>query len=182
MEPPAPVPDEKDWTWVLDRPCQECGFDAAATPTGDMARRLRAVAAAFAVGLQRPDARERPEPEVWSALEYGCHVRDVCRIFGERIHLMLTEDDPVFANWDQDATAVTERYWAQEPAVVAGELVASAQAVAAVIERVETAQWSRPGRRSNGSTFTVDSLVRYQLHDLVHHLHDIGSSLPDSDG
>ena len=23
------VPDTKDWTWVLDRPCPECGFDAA---------------------------------------------------------------------------------------------------------------------------------------------------------
>ena len=21
-------PDTKDWTWVLDRPCPECGFDA----------------------------------------------------------------------------------------------------------------------------------------------------------
>ena len=24
------VPDTKDWTWVLDRPCEECGFDATA--------------------------------------------------------------------------------------------------------------------------------------------------------
>ena len=23
-------PDTKDWTWVLDRPCPECGFDASA--------------------------------------------------------------------------------------------------------------------------------------------------------
>src|SRR4051794_791858 len=28
---PEPVePDTKDWTWVLDRPCPECGFDPAA--------------------------------------------------------------------------------------------------------------------------------------------------------
>ena len=26
----APVePDTKDWTWVLDQPCAECGYDAA---------------------------------------------------------------------------------------------------------------------------------------------------------
>ena len=24
----AIVPDTKDWTWVLERPCDECGFDA----------------------------------------------------------------------------------------------------------------------------------------------------------
>ena len=44
--------------------------------------------------------------------EYGCHVRDTCRIFRERLDLMLTQDDPVFANWDQDVTAVQARYWA----------------------------------------------------------------------
>ena len=22
------VPDDKDWTWVLERVCPECGFDA----------------------------------------------------------------------------------------------------------------------------------------------------------
>ena len=21
------VPDDKNWTWVLERPCPECGFD-----------------------------------------------------------------------------------------------------------------------------------------------------------
>ncbi|HEY5013683.1 MAG TPA: DinB family protein, partial [Acidimicrobiia bacterium] len=24
------TPDTKDWTWVLERPCPECGFDASA--------------------------------------------------------------------------------------------------------------------------------------------------------
>jgi hypothetical protein len=27
--------------------------------------------------------------------------------------------------------------------------------------------------RSNGSEFTVESLGRYHLHDVVHHLHDV---------
>lgn len=25
----AIVPDTKDWTWVLERACPECGFDAS---------------------------------------------------------------------------------------------------------------------------------------------------------
>lgn len=35
-------PDIKDWTWVLSRPCPECGFDAAAvhhTAVGEHIRR-----------------------------------------------------------------------------------------------------------------------------------------------
>ena len=25
--PEVPVPDETDWTWVVEEPCDECGFD-----------------------------------------------------------------------------------------------------------------------------------------------------------
>jgi hypothetical protein len=34
-------------------------------------------------------------------------------------------------------------------------------------------QWDRPGRRSNGSSFTATTLGQYFLHDVVHHLHDV---------
>ena len=34
-------------------------------------------------------------------------------------------------------------------------------------------QWQRTGRRSNGSAFTVESIGRYHLHDVVHHLWDV---------
>jgi hypothetical protein len=175
IEPLAPVPDDKDWTWVLDTACPDCGFDAVAIRTTDVASQVRGTATAFAIVLQRPGARDRPQPGVWSALEYGCHVRDVCRVFNERVRLMLSQDDPLFPDWDQDATALAERYWTQEPVVVTAELAAAAETVARSFEGVDVDQWSRPGRRSNGSVFTVDSLARYLLHDLVHHLHDIGA-------
>ena len=55
------------------------------------------------------------DPTVWSALEYGCHIRDVHRIFNDRVRLMLTEDEPRFANWDQDATAIEDDYGSQDP-------------------------------------------------------------------
>jgi len=175
VEPLAPAPDNKDWTWVLDTPCPDCGFDAVAIRTTDVAPQLRGAATAFGTVLQRPDARDRPQPSVWSALEYGCHVRDVCRILDERVRLMLSQDNPLYPNWDQDSTALTDKYWAQEPAVVTAELAEAAQTAACTFDSLDIDQWSRPGRRSNGSTFTVDSLGRYLLHDLVHHLHDVGA-------
>ncbi len=67
-EPAAPESDAKDWTWVLDRPCRECGFDAASVRVDDVAN---------------------------------------------------------------------------------------------------------PGRRSNGSVFTVETLAKYFLHDLEHHVRDV---------
>mgnify|MGYP000205025455 CR=1 FL=1 len=34
-------------------------------------------------------------------------------------------------------------------------------------------QWQRPGRRSDGAVFTVDTFSRYLLHDVVHHGWDV---------
>jgi hypothetical protein len=168
-----PVPDTKDWTWVLERPCPDCGFDAAALDRAGIAATAREVASAFEGFLAAPGVHDRPAPEVWSPLEYGCHIRDVYRIMRYRLGLMLDEDEPTFPNWDQDATALEDRYDQQDPAIVAGELAAAAAAVAEAFDQVREDQWGRRGFRSNGSVFTVESLGRYMDHDLVHHVWDI---------
>jgi len=166
-------PDEKDWTWVLQRPCPECGFDARAVRSVEVKNRVYANASAWRRVLEQPDVTRRPTPQVWSPLEYACHVRDVHRVFGERVQMMLAVDDPLFENWDQDAAAVEGGYGAEDPPRVADDLVESAAAISRTYGGVEGAQWDRPGRRSNGSVFTVDTLARYHLHDVEHHLHDV---------
>ena len=172
--PPGVPGDQKDWTWVLERRCPECGYDAAAVDVAAIPAMVRDNAALWGDVLARPGARERPQPGVWSPLEYACHVRDVFRLFDTRLALMLDEDDPLFANWDQDETAVAERYWAQEPDAVAVELAAAGDAVAASFAGVDGAQWQRRGRRSDGARFTVESFGRYFVHDWVHHAWDVG--------
>ena len=174
-EPARPEPDDKDWTWVLDAPCPQCGYDAATHDRADIPARTLDAAGRLAAAVRADTSAVRPDPATWSALEYGAHVRDVCRVFGRRATLMLSEDDPMFENWDQDATALEDRYWAQDPALVADELEAAAAAVAAIFGDVTSDGWSRAGRRSNGSVFTVETLGKYFLHDLVHHAYDVGT-------
>lgn len=175
----AITPDTKDWTWVLTRPCPECGFDTRSFGREEAAGRLRANAAAWRELLLGPrDVRRRPDPAVWSVLEYACHVRDCCRIYDERLRLMLTQDDPRYPNWDQDATAVEDDYAAQDPAAVAAELGQAAEALANRFAQVSGDQWRRTGSRSDGAHFTVESFVRYFLHDPVHHLYDATRTRP----
>ncbi len=169
-------PDGKDWTWVLQRPCPECGLAAHEVAGSDVAGRIRDAAAAFAQRLTEPGATDRQDESTWSPLEYACHVRDVCRVFDGRLVTMLEQADPLFDNWDQDATALAERYGEQDPAVVREELVTEADALAGRFDGVGDDQWQRPGRRSNGSVFTVETLGQYLVHDLVHHVHDVSSS------
>ena len=166
-------PDEKDWTWVLRRPCHECGFDAAMVPGRQVAARLRANAVSWSTVLHRAGVRARPEPQVWSPLEYACHVRDVCRVFESRVNLMRLQVAPAFENWDQDATAVADAYGAQDPSAVSIELSAAAEAAATAFDAVTDGDWQRTGRRSNGSVFTIETLGQYLIHDLAHHLHDV---------
>jgi deoxyribodipyrimidine photolyase-like uncharacterized protein len=123
--------------------------------------------------LAHEHVRLRPTASQWSALEYACHVRDVFRLFDRRIELMLTETAPRFANWDQDENALEDRYDLQDPAVVADELADAAEVISARIERIGADQWGRTGLRSDGAEFTVESLVRYFIHDPLHHLDDV---------
>jgi hypothetical protein len=171
------IPDTKDWTWVLGKPCPECGFDTRFFAREDTGGMIRANAAAWReILLTRPDVRQRPRPDTWSPLEYGCHVRDVFRIFAVRLDLMLTLDDPLYENWDQDATAAQERYAEQDPAIVAEELGEAADKLADDFDAVRGDRWERTGNRTDGARFTVESFARYLMHDPVHHLRDAGGA------
>ncbi|MEH0983061.1 DinB family protein [Micromonospora sp. CPCC 205556] len=171
QRPPAIPPEDMDWTFVIDDGCAECGFSPHdVTTTG---ARLRAAVPTWRERLSRPDATTRPAPTVWSPVEYACHVRDACRIFRGRLELMLGHDDPVFPNWDQDATAVAEDYFHQAPKAVADQLATEAEATAAAFDAVRPEHWERPGRRGNGSRFTVRTFAVYFLHDIAHHVHDV---------
>ncbi len=169
------TPDSKDWTWVLERRCPECGFDAPAMELADVPSLIRDNAARWRDVLARPSGlRDRPSDDRWSPLEYACHVRDVFRLYHERLRLMLDQDDPSYPNWDQDVTAVEDRYNEQDPRQVARELEAAAAGLADAFASVDGDEWRRTGTRSDGARFTVDTFARYMVHDPVHHLHDVG--------
>ena len=167
------APDTKDWTWVLDRPCSECGSDPSARTLAAVPGLIHDTAMAWSDVLARPDVADRPAPDVWSPLEYACHVRDVHAVFADRVRLMLEQEGPAFADWDQDATAIERDYAAQDPAVVDVELIEAAGTVAGLYATVTDATAGRRGVRSNGSEFTIETLGSYHLHDVVHHLHDV---------
>jgi hypothetical protein len=167
------APDTKDWTWVLQRRCPECGFDAAGFERELIGSMILANAAAWQRVLRRRAVALRPSDDVWSPVEYACHVRDVFRIYDERLRLLLSEDDPRYANWDQDATAVSDRYGEQDAGVVAEELIAAAARITDRFNSVTGEQWTRRGTRSDGAHFTIESFGRYLMHDPIHHLWDV---------
>ena len=172
---PEIEPETKDWTWVLDRRCPACGFVAADIDVRTLPTTVRALTARWQAALARSTVRERPRPGMWSVLEYGAHMRDVNRLCTERVRLMRERGDPALPSWDQDAAAVADRYGEQDPARVADQLAEEAERFAAQYAQVRADELERPGRRSDGSVFTVRTLGLYYLHEVVHHLHDVGA-------
>jgi hypothetical protein len=179
------IADTKDWTWVLERPCPECGFDASTCEVGAVAGLTRANASIWMSLLRAGAIRPgRPDPSTWSPLEYACHVRDVYERYAQRIELMLREEDPLFANWDQDDTATAEHYDQQDAVSVVTSLGTAADALAGQLTALSSDQWQQPGRRSDGASFTVATLARYMIHDPIHHVWDVAAQrhrLPSAD-
>ena len=166
-------PDTKDWSWAAEVPCADCGYDPTSVHALDLPELIHDNTRRWYDVLDRADVAVRPAENIWSPLEYAAHVRDVHRLFAERVALMLAEDDPAFANWDQDQTAIDSDYGSQQPATVVVELVEAAAEVAGAYQLVPDDAWHRRGLRSDGSAFTIESLGRYHLHDVVHHVWDV---------
>lgn len=200
------VPDTKDWTWTTQHRCQECAFDASGVAATELPGHLSALTAPWPEVLSHSEVRQRPEPTTWSPLEYGCHIHEVLDVFARRFELILAQDQPTLPTWDQDAASLEGDYARQDPLTIAEEIPGRTAALLAVLARFDgdrgpasvqdpyekagtayetpTLLWGRGARRSDGAEFTSLSLARYLVHDLAHHLHDVGAGdrIPASSG
>ena len=167
--------------------CDECGFDGDAMANDDLveasarfAKRYRTPLTRFLPGEDGPAmVRRRPSPDVWSALEYAAHTRDVFAFYRERIERILAEDRPTlhavgFGRREEERT-----YNDEDPAATADGVSREATAVAELLAGLDEDGWRRVGLASDGSgdERTVRVLAERVVHDAHHHLLDIGRSL-----
>ena len=129
--------------------------------------------AAALLARPRAELTARPPDDRWSALEYACHVRDVFRLYDQRLALMLTEDDPDLRQLGPGRTAVERPLQRAGPGDGGRRDRAAAAPLADRFDSVEGDQWQRTGNRSDGARFTVDTFARYFVHDPIHHLYDV---------
>lgn len=169
--PPEVPGDDRDWTFVIDHGCTECGFEPF--PPHQMGDRLRSAAKRWSSVLQRDDATQRPDQQTWSPMEYACHVRDMIMVLHQRVEAMLNQRNPELADFDGDAEAVRREYWRADRSTGLTELTQNAQRTADLVGTVNGQQWELPGRRSDGFEFTIATLCLYIGHEMEHHLYDV---------
>ena len=160
----------------MDR-CEACRFDYYGFARTEIPDRLRGSAADHVERLTETPAaflREHPRPG-WSALEYGCHLRDVLVVQAGRIDQAQREDGPEFVPMGRDERAVAERYNEQDPSRVANLLTAAAEALAGQLTSLDDAGWTRTGVYTypERALRDVDWIARHTVHELHHHLIDV---------
>jgi DinB superfamily len=162
---------------ALDEVCAECGFSYT-IGRAEIKPWLRSEANAFVETFARFDdtaVRIRPAPDVWSPLEYACHLRDVMRVQTERVVLAQREVEPVFVPMGRDERVVEDRYNEQDPTVVANELLTSAETLAAFLDGLDAAGWARTGvyNYPEPALRTVEWIAIHTTHELLHHRGDL---------
>src|SRR5690349_17169546 len=161
----------------MDR-CAECGFDYDSLEHADVAPAFASLGEEFRNELSatanKGVLRRRPRPEVWSALEYACHVRAVFLWQRDRLYLALVEDKPSFIRMYRDERVALARYNQQDPRVVANQLVFASQLIAQAFANLDGPAWERrfvynwpePQERN------VAWLAAHTVHEGRHHLRD----------
>ena len=146
--------------------CAECGWEYGSLD-------LREHAARFVDAFDGSSAR--PAADVWSPLEYACHVRDVLQIQLGRVALGLVVETPSFEPMQRDERPALYRYDTQLPDVVAREILDAAEALALVYDALTDEQLSRTVTYNWPQRFerSLRWVGQHTVHELVHHRHDI---------
>lgn len=165
---------------MTDR-CAQCDFtyDLDAAPAAGDHVRLRVAEIAVLLRDNITDVRIRPGIDVWSALEYGCHVRDMLLVQRERVLAARRDSGVACAAMGRDERAEHEGYGEQDPDDVARQLTDAATLFENVLARLASEDWDRtvvynypePCERS------LRWVAVHTVHDVHHHLHDIRRQL-----
>jgi hypothetical protein len=165
--------------------CDECGFEfelASADRVGPLI--VDGVAGITAlVGEAGPAVRGRRQPDVWSPLEYTCHLRDVLLVQRERVLAARRTDRPEFEPMGRDERVEHDGYAGQDPEAVVRQLTDAAAMFANVLDRLPPAEWDRTVVYSYPKPWArpLRWVAVHTLHEVRHHRLDIEGQVGDGD-
>lgn len=160
--------------------CDECGFayDLDRATTAGAAIVEGAATVAGLVGAEGTDVRARRHEQVWSPLEYACHVRDVLLVQRERVLAARRTDTPSFAPMGRDERVDHDGYAEQSPADVARQARDAAALFANVLARLGD-DWERTVVYNYPAPFerSLRWVAVHTVHEMHHHLLDVRRQL-----
>jgi hypothetical protein len=161
--------------------CGECGFEYDLSEAHAAGPSIVAGVAELAALLDDPgaDLRSRRQPQTWSPLEYGCHVRDVLLVQRERVLAARRTDRPSCDPMGRDERVEHDGYADQDPTDVARQAGDAAQMFAHALSRLGPGDWERTLMYSYPERFerSLRWVAVHTVHEVQHHLLDIRRQL-----
>ncbi len=157
-----------------DHVCEVCRLTYTDVAVGAVPARLRAVTRelrALAEGLGAARLTHRPAPDIWSPLEYLCHVRDVYVASTIRLYRTRHETNPQVEPLFNDLRVIRFRYNEADLGAVLHEMDAALEGL--VEEMARVTDWDRRFSRQPGEERTARWLARQTLHEALHHAVDM---------
>ena len=159
--------------------CDSCDFDGSQYDESALLDALRALGPQWSRLLSTAGAalRLRPEPEVWSAIEYAAHSRDITALHVYGVGQALTVDEPVLPPIGDDLVeSAVGSYATLDPEQVVSELTEQATQLAQLAADAGADRWWR-GLTIGDDRLDVRFMLEHALHDSVHHLGDVERGL-----
>jgi hypothetical protein len=159
--------------------CDACDFDGGRYDDASLLDALRALGPQWRalLGSAGPELRNRPEPEVWSAIEYAAHSRDITALHVYGVEQALTLDEPALPEIAGDLVdAVAGGYGTEDPGAVVDALEKESTRLAQLAADAGPGAWSR-GLTIGRERIEVRRLLEHALHDSVHHVDDVERGL-----
>ena len=122
-------------------------------------------------GLDEDTLRWRPIPNKWSIKEIMCHLRDMERFaYLARYRRILTEDNPLMPNVDQDRIAIETDYINQDARAALEEFKRLRWETIQTLGGAPVEAWSREGTHETEGPMTLEQLAIRQIksNDLNH--------------
>ena len=161
--------------------CPVCGFSWAVLARSEVSERInRAVSSLVTVIKEAgPRVTVRPNPDRWSVLEYGGHVRDVLLSIRERVILASIVDIPTGSPIFRDERIDLGFYAEDTAAQVMNELEMAAQLFAKTVTTLP-AHFDTRGLIYSSRTpvqVPISSTFSNAVHESEHHLSDAKENL-----
>jgi hypothetical protein len=168
-----------DWVRIQSDACPQCGYAPAGLPVSALGGAATVEAAAwrsFLEGADRPVLAVSPAPDVWSPLQYAAHVRDMFRVFGDRVLLAIEFDNPTVPGYvpTEDECRAYNSLAARD---IAADIGNQADRLASILSDRVGDDWARTVMRDGVDRFTVAGLGRFAVHEAHHHLRDVTGEL-----
>ena len=113
----------------------------------------------------------------WTAMETLRHFRDVVQVYGVRFKWMILDDDPLLANYDEDAWAANTTDGPGDVDAVVCEIEAYRAETVRLLRALPDDAWARSGRHDTLGRVVLEPYVRHELAHEEQHLVQLARAL-----